>query len=94
MSKKLYIGNLSFSTTEERLESLFSEYGTVLSVNIIMDQATNKSKGFGFVELEPESAAQKAIDALHGREVDGRKIRVSEAQERPSRPVRRKNDLY
>ena len=85
MSKKLYVGNLSYSTTEESLASVFEAYGPVLSTTIIKDRETGNSKGFGFVELEDEGQAQRAIESLSGREVDGRRIRVNEAQEKRPR---------
>ena len=85
MSKKIYAGNLSFATTEDRLSNLFGQYGEVLSASIIKDKVTGQSKGFGFVEMTDDVLADKAIDALNGKEVDGRRIRVSEAQDRPRR---------
>ncbi len=90
MSKRIYIGNLSYSTKEESLSNYFSSYGNVLSSVIIKDKFTEQSKGFGFVEMEDDSAAQRAIAELNGREIDGRKVRVSFAEEkpRPSRSLR------
>lgn len=82
MATKLYVGNLSYSTDKDGLERIFSEYGTLVSATVIVDRQTGGSKGFGFVEFEDESCAQKAVSALNGREVDGRRIRVSEARER------------
>ncbi|MBP5451343.1 MAG: RNA-binding protein [Treponema sp.] len=82
MAAKLYVGNLSYSTDKDTLQNLFSEFGSLLSSTVITDKATGSSKGFGFVEFEDESCAQKAVSALNGREVDGRRIRVSEARER------------
>ena len=82
MSKKIYVGNLSYSTTEETLSSAFSPYGEILSTVVIKDRATQQSKGFGFVELADESMADKAIAELNGRELDGRRIRVNIAEER------------
>jgi len=90
MSKKLYVGNISYSTTEDQLEDLFSQYGTVLNVNIVTDRYTNRSKGFGFVEMEEDDAAQAAISAINSTELDGRELRVDEARER--RP--RQNNRY
>lgn len=87
MSKRIYIGNLSYSTKEDSLSNYFSSYGNVLSSVIIKDKFTEQSKGFGFVEMEDDSAAQKAIAELNGREIDGRKVRVSFAEEKP-RPSR------
>jgi len=90
MSKKLYVGNISYSTTEDQLEDLFSQYGTVLNVNIVTDRYTNRSKGFGFVEMEEDDAAKAAISAINSTEFDGRELRVDEARER--RP--RQNNRY
>ncbi len=86
MANKIYAGNLSYSTTEETLGSLFSQFGEVVSSVIIKDRETQRSKGFGFVEFADSASVSKAIDALNGKEVDGRKIRVSEAQEKAPRP--------
>ena len=86
--KKIYAGNLSFSTTEERLTALFSEYGEVASATIIKDKFTEQSKGFGFVEMPDDVSAASAISSINGKEVDGRKIRVSEAVEKPVRSER------
>ncbi|MCR5763636.1 MAG: RNA-binding protein [Treponema sp.] len=88
MSKRIYIGNLSYSTKEDSLTSYFSEYGEVLSAVIIKDKFTEQSKGFGFVEMSEEPAAQNAITALNGREIDGRKVRVNFAEEKPHTPRR------
>lgn len=81
MSKKIYIGNLSFTTTEETLKNLFSNYGNVLSVNIIYDKITNQSKGFGFLEIEDDSDASTAIGTLNGKTLDGRRLRVNFADD-------------
>ena len=85
MAKKIYVGNMSYSTTEDQLEGWFAEYGTVLSATIIVDRYTDRSKGFGFVEMEEEDAAMAAISALNGTEKDGRQIKVNEAHDRPRR---------
>lgn len=82
---RLYCGNLSFITTEDTLRKLFEKFGTVESVQIMMDNNTNQSKGFGFVNMEDDVQAAKAVVALHQKEVDGRKIRVSPAEEKPGR---------
>ncbi len=84
--KKIYVGNLNFATTEEKLSSLFSQYGEVASVTIIKDKFTEQSKGFGFVEMSDDSSASSAISALDGKEVDGRRVRVNEAVDKPRRP--------
>ncbi|OGL42778.1 MAG: RNA-binding protein [Candidatus Schekmanbacteria bacterium RBG_13_48_7] len=85
MSKKLYVGGLPFSVTDGQLEELFSTHGTVESAKVITDQYTNKSRGFGFVELSSNDEAQKAINALNGTEIDGRTITVNEARQKENR---------
>jgi RNA recognition motif-containing protein len=87
MAKKLYVGNLNYATTEADISDLFGTVGEVLSVNLITDRMTGRSKGFAFVEMSEASAAQQAIDQLNGRDVDGRPIKVAEA--RPRREDRR-----
>ena len=82
MSKKIYIGNLSFSTTDAELRRLFEQHGAVESVNVIMDRETGRPRGFAFVEMSDPSSAAAAIQVLNGRELDGRSLRVNEAQER------------
>ena len=84
MVKKLYVGNMSYDTTEDTLRALFTDVGGVESVNIITDRMSGRSKGFGFVEMATEEDAQAAINQLDGTTVDDRQIRVSEA--RPQRP--------
>ena len=86
MAKKLYVGNLGYETTEATLSELFGAIGEVLSVNLITDRMTGRSKGFAFVEMAEQSAALEAINQLNGREVDGRSIKVNEA--RPKRDDR------
>jgi RNA recognition motif-containing protein len=83
MAKKIYVGNVNFATTESSLNNLFSQYGEVVSANIVMDRVTGRSKGFGFVEMAEDSAAQSAIEALDGKEFEGRQLRVNEAQDKP-----------
>ena len=80
MGKKLYVGNLPFSTTEESLTSVFSAYGTVDSVKIITDRDTGRSKGFGFVEMSTDDEAQTAIAKLNGTAFEGRNVTVNEAK--------------
>ena len=80
--KKIYVGNLSFSTTEDRLSEIFGAFGEVSSVRIVKDKFTELSKGFGFVEMTDDAQAETAVSKLHGKEVDGRKIRVNEAREK------------
>jgi RNA recognition motif-containing protein len=86
MAKKLYIGNLSYSTTDEGLKSACSQFGTVESAVVISDKMTGRSKGFGFVEMSTEEEAQKVVESLNGQEVDGRAVRVSEARPQEDRP--------
>ncbi len=85
MAKKIYVGNLPWSTTSATLETLFSTHGAVSSAEVISDRETGRSRGFGFVEMESDDACQRAIDALNGVEVDGRAITVNEARERAPR---------
>lgn len=85
MAKKLYIGNLSWNTTEDQLQELFSQVGTVESVTIITDKVSGRSKGFGFVEMSSEEEAQEAISKLNGQTVDERTIVVNEARPPTSR---------
>ena len=80
MGKKLYVGNLAYSTTENDLTQGFGAFGTVQSVQIIMDRDTGRSKGFGFVEMGTDQEAQAAIQALNGTEVEGRALTVNEAR--------------
>ncbi len=80
MTTKLYVGSLSYDTTEDSLKDLFSEAGTVKSVSIIMDKFSGRSKGFGFVEMSSEEEAKKAIETFNGKELDGRAIVVDEAK--------------
>ena len=80
MNRKLFVGNLSFSTEERTLEELFGQAGNVSSVRVMRDQATGRARGFGFVEMETEEAAQAAIDKFNNTEVDGRRIAVNEAR--------------
>jgi len=82
LSKKLYVGNLPFSATEEELRSLFERHGSIASVNVITDRETGRSRGFGFVEMEEASAADDAMRALDGSDMGGRSLRVNEAQDK------------
>jgi cold-inducible RNA-binding protein len=79
---KLYVGNLSFNTSEERLRELFSEHGEVTSATLVMDRETGRPRGFGFVEFADAAAGQAAIEALNGTNVDGRDLTVNEARPR------------
>ena len=84
----LYVGNLPFSATEDELQALFAEHGDVQSVKLISDRDTGRPRGFGFVEMD-ETGAKAAIAALNGTEMDGRPLRINEAQERARRPQSR-----
>ena len=81
----IYVGNLSFNATEQDVRSHFERHGKVDSVKLIMDRETGKPRGFGFVDME-QNEAQAAIQALNGHQMNGRPLRVNEAQERPQRP--------
>jgi len=85
---KLYVGNLSFDTTENDLEDLFSEYGTVTNTSLMTDHATGRSRGFAFVNMGSQAEGQAAINAVHGKQVQGRSLTVNEARPREERPAR------
>ena len=85
MSKKLYVGNLTYNVNESDLEALFAPYGTVQSAQIIVDRETNRSKGFGFVEMSTEAEAEAAIQGLNERNHEGRNLTVNIAKPRESR---------
>ena len=85
LSKKLYVGNLTYNVNESDLEALFTPFGTVQSAQVIVDRDTNRSKGFGFVEMDTDAEAQAAIQGLNGREHDGRNLTVNEAKPREAR---------
>ena len=84
MSKNIYVGNLSFSTTTADLEQLFGQYGTVTKAQVVTDRETGRSRGFGFVEMS--AGSEQAVAALNGFEYQGRRLTVNEAQPRESRP--------
>jgi len=86
LSKKLYVGNLTYNVNETDLEALFSPFGSVQSAQVIVDRDTNRSKGFAFVEMGSEAEAQAAIQGLDGRDHDGRNLTVNEAKPREARP--------
>lgn len=88
MSKKLYVGGLSYNTTEGSLENLFAQAGTIDSVRIIMDRETGRAKGFGFVEMSDEDGASRAISMFNGTDFEGRNITVNEAKPQAERPPR------
>ncbi len=85
MGKKLYVGNLTYQVNESDLEALFSQFGTVQSAQIIVDRDTNRSKGFGFVEMGTDAEAQAAIQGLNGQDHGGRNLTVNEARPREDR---------
>ena len=87
MTQKIYVGNMSFDTTEERLQELFGAHGQVVSVNVITDRATGRPRGFAFVEMADDAAAQAAIAALNGQNIDGRQLNVAIAK-----PMERSSD--
>jgi RNA recognition motif-containing protein len=85
MGKKLYVGNLSYNTTEDGLRNLFAGFGSVASAKIIIDRETGNSKGFGFIEMSSDEEATAAINGTNGHEYDGRQLRVNEAIDKPRR---------
>lgn len=86
MATKLYVGNLSFGTTEEELREMFSAFGVVSNCNLIIDRMSGRSRGFAFVELDSADDAQKAIAEMNGKDVGGRALTVNEARPREDRP--------
>jgi RNA recognition motif-containing protein len=84
VSKKIYVGNLPFETTDEELGELFAKHGQVISAKVIADRESGRSRGFGFVEMEDGSAADEAIRSLDGSDLSGRSLRVNEAREKGS----------
>ncbi|HRH26169.1 MAG TPA: RNA-binding protein [Candidatus Paceibacterota bacterium] len=93
MVKKLYVGGLPYSTTEDQLNEAFSKAGSVVSAAIIMDKMTGRSKGFGFVEMADDAAAQAAIDMYDSKDFDGRRLTVNEARPKEDRPRREFRDF-
>ncbi len=89
VAKKLYVGNLSYETTDSDLQNLFVPHGTVQSAQVIMDRDAGRSKGFGFVEMNSDQEAQAAIAALNGQDVNGRALTVNEARPREERSDRK-----
>ena len=85
----IYVGNLSYSTSDDQLRAYFEEYGVVDSARVIMDRDSGRSKGFGFVEMSNANEANTAIEALNGREIEGRSLTVNEARPREERGPRR-----
>jgi RNA recognition motif-containing protein len=88
MTQRVYVGNLSYNTTEDALRTLFAEYGEIEAVDMIMDRGTGRPKGFAFVEMVTDQAAQAAISALNGKSVDDREIKVDMAKPQPTRSRR------
>ncbi len=86
MSNKLFVGNLSFNTTENDLQDAFAAHGTVVEVNLMMDRVSGRPRGFGFVTMGSPEEAQKAIEAMNGASVDGRALTVNIARPREDRP--------
>ena len=87
MSEKLFVGNLSFKTTENDLQDAFAAHGTVIEANLMMDRVTGRPRGFAFVTMSSPEEAQKAIEALNGKEMDGRALTVNVARPREERPA-------
>ena len=85
MSMKLYVGNISFNTSNQDLNDIFGEFGAVESANVVEDRETGRSRGFGFVEMSSKTEGEAAISALNGKEVDGRELKVNEAKPREDR---------
>ena len=88
MSKNIYVGNLQYAMTDQELEATFAEFGEVSQARVITDRETGRSRGFGFVEMPDDAAALAAIEALNGKETDGRALTVNEARPREPRPPR------
>ncbi len=89
MAKRLYVGNLSFDTTDEGMRQAFEAFGAVNSATVMKDKMTGRSRGFGFVEMADDDAAMKAIEGLNGKDLDGRQLTVNEARPMTERPPRR-----
>jgi cold-inducible RNA-binding protein len=87
MNNKLFVGNLSFNTTENDLQDTFAAHGTVVETNLMMDRTSGRPRGFGFVTMSTQEEAEKAIQALNGAEVDGRALTVNTAKPREDRPA-------
>lgn len=86
MATKLFVGSLAWATNDDALKKFFESAGTVASANVIVDRDTNRSRGFGFVEMSSDEEAKKAVEELNGKDLDGRAIVVSEARAREERP--------
>ena len=88
MGTRLYVGNLSYNSTEAELSDFFAEVGEVIEARIVTDRETGRSRGFGFVEMADEASAQASIEQLNGKSLDGRELRINEARPRPPRSER------
>ena len=88
MSMKLYVGNLSFNTSKDELQTMFAQSGTVESVSLIEDRDTGRPRGFGFIEMSTNAEGAAAIERFNGQEVGGRQLKVNEAKQREYRPAR------
>jgi RNA recognition motif-containing protein len=89
MEKRLYVGNLSYSTTEDSLEALFAQSGTVVKCELMLDKFTSRSRGFAFIEMGTHEEAEKAVEMFNDQDLDGRNLRVNIARPREERPPRR-----
>jgi cold-inducible RNA-binding protein len=87
MNNKIFVGNLSFNTTENDMQDMFAAHGTVVEASLMMDRMTNRSRGFGFVTMSTEAEAQTAISALNGSSIEGRSLTVNVARPREERPA-------
>ena len=94
MEKRLYVGNLSYSTTEDTLETLFQQAGSVVKCELMLDKFTSRSRGFAFVEMGTPEEAQKAVEMFNDQDLDGRNLRVNIARPREERPPRRDGGGY
>ncbi len=90
----IYVGNLAYSTTEQELSELFGAYGEVRSAHVISDKVTGQSKGFGFVEMSDNQAAETAIRELNGKQIKGRALKINEAKPRADRPPQQRRPRY
>lgn len=94
MAKKLYVGNLSYSTTDAALKDAFAQFGAVESASVLTDKMTGRSRGFGFVTMSDDAEAEKAINSMNGTDLDGRKLTVNEARPLADRPPRQDRGGY
>jgi RNA recognition motif-containing protein len=94
MNTRLFVGNLAWAVTEQDLEQLFAEHGPVSEVALMLDRESGRSRGFGFVTMGSPEAAQTAIEAMNGKDIEGRQLTVNEARPREERAPRRDRDRY